>query len=433
MAHGPAVPAYVLRGHEAPVHALTFYADNLFLASGDSEGWLVIWSLSSKRPVAVWKAHEAGVLQIEAWTSHRLVRYVSMLTVVSKGFCTDTLCLSHGRDHKFRVWQLRPDEFTGLSTTLPAETGGSAPDQPQPWLLHSFSIGALNFCAFSTCNDHDKENSTGEAKPQLIATPNGLDSGGIDIFQLPSEKRISQIKSDKESPTGMVMAVSLIYQEDNSSTRLVLVSGYEDGRVIVHVHQGNLSDPSVASRWLRVMSSKPHTQPVLSLEILSSQTHFLTSSADATIAKYKLPDVSAESLLETQPEKSINTKHAGQQSLSVRSDDRIFATAGWDGRVRVYSCKTLKEVAVLKWHPVGVYSTALATITDDKNDTTRGEESQKPEESSSTPTSLSTSTGVTKRMNTLDLIKEQREAKARRTHWLAAGGKDGKISLWDIY
>jgi len=74
MERGPAVPAYILRGHEAPIHALHFYAGNSLLASGDSNGWLVIWSISSKRPLAVWRAHDAGILQIQHWTNNRLVR-----------------------------------------------------------------------------------------------------------------------------------------------------------------------------------------------------------------------------------------------------------------------------------------------------------------------------------------------------------------------
>jgi WD40 repeat protein len=74
MERGPAVPAYILRGHEAPVHALHFYAGNSFLASGDSDGWMILWSLSSKRPVAVWKAHGSGILQIQHWAEDRLVR-----------------------------------------------------------------------------------------------------------------------------------------------------------------------------------------------------------------------------------------------------------------------------------------------------------------------------------------------------------------------
>jgi ASTRA-associated protein 1 len=74
MEHGPAVPAYILRGHDAAVHSLHFYAGNSVLASGDSEGWMVVWGLASKRPVAVWRAHEGGLLQIKSWTDDKLVR-----------------------------------------------------------------------------------------------------------------------------------------------------------------------------------------------------------------------------------------------------------------------------------------------------------------------------------------------------------------------
>jgi hypothetical protein len=30
-------------------------------------------------------------------------------------------------------------------------------------------------------------------------------------------------------------------------------------------------------------------------------------------------------------------------------------------------------------------------------------------------------------------VREEREQKAKTTHWLAVGSKDGKVSLWDIY
>ena len=31
------------------------------------------------------------------------------------------------------------------------------------------------------------------------------------------------------------------------------------------------------------------------------------------------------------------------------------------------------------------------------------------------------------------LVQRRRDEKAQSTHWLAAGSKDGKISLWNIY
>lgn len=70
---GPAVPAFILRGHASTVHALHFFASNAYLASADSDGWLVIWSLASKRAVAVWKAHGAGILGIKDWENERLI------------------------------------------------------------------------------------------------------------------------------------------------------------------------------------------------------------------------------------------------------------------------------------------------------------------------------------------------------------------------
>ena len=59
----PATPTYILRGHAAPIHALHLFANNLRLISGDAEGWIVIWDMVSKRPVASWKAHAGAVLE----------------------------------------------------------------------------------------------------------------------------------------------------------------------------------------------------------------------------------------------------------------------------------------------------------------------------------------------------------------------------------
>ena len=314
---------------------------------------------------------------------------------------------------------MRPKDLTALRTNLPTDTTGQASDQAQPWLLHSLPVNALNFCSFAMCNAIPDPALQGDAIPQMIASPNGLDEGGIDIFHLPSENRISQLRSDKASPTGMVMAVSLFYNDADLSPELLLVSGHEDGRIILHAHQGPLADTSRPGGWRKLAIYKAHTQPVLSLATLPSQTHFLTSSADATITKFAFPVHLVVPVEEPKPEKAINTKHAGQQGLRIRSDGKVFATAGWDGRVRVYSCKTLKELAVLKWHQVGVYSTAFAEIDTD------------PETVVSSASDAANEIATT--TNALDMIKLAREEKARRTHWLAAGGKDGKISLWDIY
>lgn len=63
----PATPIYILRGHAAPIHALHIFSQNLRLVSGDADGWIIVWDLVTKRPVAVWKAHEGAVLEVKGF------------------------------------------------------------------------------------------------------------------------------------------------------------------------------------------------------------------------------------------------------------------------------------------------------------------------------------------------------------------------------
>jgi WD40 repeat protein len=196
----------------------------------------------------------------------------------------------------------------------------------------------------------------------------------------------------------MLMAVSL-HLPDNATTPLV-AAGYESGHVALWHHN------PTTRKWQTTYLRKPHSQPVLSLDIAPSIGCFFSSSADAIVARHPLVETG-----ETET-KVVQTRHAGQQSLSVRADGKIFATAGWDGRVRVYATKGLKELAVLKWHKEGCYATAFAAILDD---------TLKASEDDGTVVRQ----GLT--------VTQQRAIKSQSTHWLAAGSKDGKVSLWDIY
>jgi WD40 repeat protein len=117
------------------------------------------------------------------------------------------------------------------------------------------------------------------------------------------------------------------------------------------------------------------------------------------------------------PYKIAQTKHAGQQSLSVRSDGRLFVTGGWDSRIRVYSAKTLKEVACLKWHKEGVYAVGFGLVLGEDVESEDG-----------TVLALKNDLG-----NGLSKLQRQREEQIRRKHWVVAGSKDGKVSLWEVF
>lgn len=354
-----------------------------------------------------------------------------------------------------------------LDKTLPIDLKqGSRPENgPKPWLLHSLAVNALNFCAFSLCplpkqskekqtvthssvETSDSHESSNESLPQrihrgplLIAVPNALNSGNIDIFHLPSEHRVSTITGDSTKETGMVMAVNLYFSRDQD---LYVISAYEDGQAMVHVRRGPIGlreyeggIPSAPWNWQKIYASRAHSQAVLSLDVFPSKGFFLTSGADPLVVKHPIStEVPAHSSrYDDAPIKVVNTHHAGKQGLKIRSDGKLFATAGWDARVRVYSCKSMKEMACLKWHKEGCFVVAWANIySDASNPASRAMDiignSVSPEEESPSG-HYNVAQGQESR--SLSAIRTQRLQKAQLTHWLAAGSKDGKISLWDIY
>lgn len=396
----PAQPAFVLRGHSAPIHALHFTTGNARLLTGDADGWVVSWNLASKRPVASWKAHESTILGLGSWCHDRVI--------------------THGRDNRLNVWHLGSAEEDELDKTLPIDARKSP---KSPWMLHSLTVNALNFCSFAMCVDGMVQSSHSGAAvqcskgpdPVLVAVPNTVDSNGIDIFQLPSETRAAVILADRNLTTGMVMALGILAE----TSLIQIAAGYESGHTMVYVQ----NDPGAA--FQRLYCSNPHSQPVLSLSISPSHDHYFTSSADAILAKHPLP--AAQSIWKTdlKPFKVSQTKHSGQQGLQVRSDSRVFATAGWDSRIRVYSDKTMKELAVLKWHKGGCYATAFASILED----TANGDAERVSESLDSSNNLA----VARQSSAVSTVQQRRDEKARSTHWLAAGSKDGKVSLWDIY
>lgn len=160
------------------------------------------------------------------------------------------------------------------------------------------------------------------------------------------------------------------------------------------------------------------------MAIAPSQEYYITSSADAILAKHPFPREKGIWNSELKPLKVSQTKHSGQQGLQVRSDGKIFATAGWDARVRVYSAKTLKELAVLRWHKTGCYATAFARI-DISPSVHELEESDRVTEA--------IGNGKMAAVKQSNAVQQKRDDKAQTTHWLAVGSKDGKVSLWDIY
>ncbi|KAF7596377.1 Guanine nucleotide binding protein (G protein), beta polypeptide 1-like [Aspergillus hancockii] len=430
----PATPTYILRGHASPIHGLHIFHKNLRIISGDAEGWIIIWDLVFKRPVAVWKAHEGAVLEVKALS-------------LDAGKVTEVY--THGRDHKLCVWRFHARDEDLLEKTLPVDRVEESRSQPQPqsqsqsstplqpWLVHSLPVNALNFCAFSmlSINGHVETSTKEDTPPRssvLFAVPNALDSGAIDLFHLPRERRVCTIPAGTTRETGMVMAVKLFF---SPSGELYVASAYEDGHVMVFARRARLTPRDFEGtygdgwKWEKIYVSRPHSQPVLSLDVGSGAGWFVSSGADALLVRHPVPGLGSISIQEA-PVKSVDTKHAGQQGLRIRGDGRIFATAGWDCRVRVYSCKSMRELAVLKWHKEGCYAVAFADVSVSASNGA-DETGQSPNNGGDGDRAQVVRRGEGE--FSLATVQQQRNQKVQETHWLAAGSKDGRISLWDIY
>ena len=408
----PAQPAFILRGHSAQIHAVHFTPGNARLLTGDADGWVISWNLAYKRPVAVWRAHSNAILGLGSWGPDRII--------------------THGRDNQLFVWLLGVDDEVLMEKSTPLESRDTSNSlaRKHPWLLHEIPVNAMNFCSFAMCRDGmPRPYSPSKViqdpprhEPVLVTVPNAIDSSAVDIYQLPTQHRAATIYKDRFINTGMVMALSI----QAESTKVQVAAGYESGHTMAFVQ----NDPGAA--FEKMYSAQTHTQPILSLVISPCKEHYVTSSADANISVHPLPLGQNIWRTEFKPLKTIATKHSGQQGLSYRSDGKILATAGWDSHVRVYSKKTMKEVAVLKWHREGCYATAFAAI----NPIIARPSSSSSDENLSTQVDMNGSptrdlTG--QRSSAVSTVQQRRDEKARTTHWLAVGSKDGKVSLWDIY
>ena len=212
----------------------------------------------------------------------------------------------------------------------------------------------------------------------------------MDIFSLPSTTRV-HARIQTSAQTGMAMALCLRWV----AGILTLIVGYESGHVAIFTHREDT--------WSVIYISQAHTQPVLGLAVAPQGEWVLTTAADALLVRHALGQEGME--------KKVDTKHAGLQAVAVRSDGKIFATAGWDGRFRVFSTGKMKELAVLKWHTVGCYAVAFAEVLADEG----GEEQ--------------VGTEVARPLS----VDEARVRLESRKHWIAGGAKDGKVSLWEVY
>ncbi|GAA6010871.1 hypothetical protein JCM10207_003968 [Rhodosporidiobolus poonsookiae] len=454
-------PAYILRGHAAPVSVLRFSSCARYLYSADTDGFVGVWNLRTCRLRWFWKASVGGVLSVEEWDGGLLVQ---------------------GRDNELRFFRF-PRPFSSPSTTSDSTAPSPSASAPSPsapsqnaelrqpeWTMR---INAMNFCRMSVLSLSAERGQTdikgkGKEREGLVALPSLTKDDFVDIFHVPSQARIHRSVGAGAAAigekTGSVMAVHLFHLPSPSSAspnsasppsssssatapspplQLHLLIAFESGALTLFRFtptksfsrasptssssstSGGVPD-SISSEgewmplpgrlieegegWEVVWSEKGHRDAVMSLAVSLDKRFAYTVAADHFVCKYRILDLNEEEaalprmLVET-------TTSPGKSAVAVREDGKLVATAGWDGETRLYSARTLSPLAVLSHHRTSLQALAFAPLSPSSTsavplEDALGGESDSEEEGA-----------------------ERSEARA----WLAMGGQETKISLWEVY
>ncbi|KAG9304452.1 hypothetical protein G9A89_020015 [Geosiphon pyriformis] len=355
LTESPPTPEYIFRGHTDQINTLEFYHNNSRLLSGDEGGNFIIWDMKTRRSLAIFKAHSEGILKVTGWM--------------------DKL-ISHGRDNLILMWK-------DVSNLL----NDSTTESIKPILR--ISVNSLNFCQFSMCPKGSEE--------IYIAVPNLTDSSGIDIWELTSQRRlVDGIGLDKiYSQKGYCMALKLFDKSSKglaSNQAYYILAAYENGGV--YLWEVDCSTGLKKACW----NQTEHSESALSVDISQNWAFAISVAGDNKIVKYKF----AESIDQPPKISQVTIKTPGISYVCIRSDAKIFATAGWDSKVRVFSAKTLKPLAILSYHTQSIQTLAFSHVKSDVE--------KEPE-------------------NSENSSNETEEPK----NYLVVGGKDARISLWEIY
>lgn len=124
-----------------------------------------------------------------------------------------------------------------------------------------------------------------------------------------------------------------------------LLIGYEDGSIALWDYRqtGNA-----------ISRCKIHTDPVMCMTYDSVNCRGFSGSADEKIVSWDVQD-GAINL-----KSSVTVTNPGFSDCLARQDGKLAAFSGWDSNIRLFSCKSLKPLAVLKCHKDSVYCLAFS-------------------------------------------------------------------------
>lgn len=335
MALLPPDPVYCLKSPDlSPFHSLYFHTSERLYA-GTAKGTVQLWDLQTNR----------STFQLPVGSTS---------PVIALAHTEDALLTQEKNDCAVKLWQL-----TNSSGYV---------------LRHEIRTDHVGFCRFVY---HPQLLLPGGAAPAVIV-PRGGSNISILCGQTLEERQILNVEDGAAGgglpPLGTVMCFLPVQL---ASGVTYLLASYESGTLILW----DLNCSKVVSH---VRLTTADDECLMTLDYDPVTNRGVAGGSSDKIVVFSLDRQTGE----IRRKSEIAIKNAGVHRLRIRKDLKVFSSAGWDGRIRIFSWKSLRPLAVLTEH--------------------RGGE-------------------------LLDLTYSEDKVSMWKAVIMAAAGSDGQISLWDLY
>jgi WD40 repeat protein len=155
------------------------------------------------------------------------------------------------------------------------------------------------------------------------------ESGVIDLIDLESRTKLNSLVPSSNSKKGMLMSMKTVNENQ-------LMAGYESGELVLFDAR-MFKDVSCVDLF--------RGQPLTCFDYFEKNNFGVCGSSENEIKEFSIAN---HNLREAG---SITITNPGLNIIKIRnSDSKIFATGGWDFRVRIFSVKKPRLLAVLDFH-----------------------------------------------------------------------------------